>query len=160
MFTSCSDNFFSCPSTRKALSQLFDTIRDNLYHPSHNWTTAVRIHLNRSLGIDGFIAAALQSKPLSFLSHPLPECSCTTSKSPILNPLKDSNGKIIYGDEEKCPEWMVKSLAMISSKVSNSNDEDIEERESGEESGDNKGSAGQFESVGPSSADEEMDPDD
>jgi len=120
----------------------------------------VRNHLNRSLGIDGFIATALQCKPSSFLSHPLPECSCTTSKSPaILNPLKDSNGKIIYGDEDECPEWMVKSLAMISPKVSDSKDEDIEESESGEDSKDNKGPAG-FESVRPPSADQEMDGDD
>lgn len=146
---------------RKTLVQLFDTIRDNLYHPNPNWTTAVKSHLNRSLGIDGFISSALRSKPSSFLSHPLPECSCTTSTSDILNPVKDSDGNIIYGGENKCPEWMVKSLAMVSSKVSDPNNDGIEENETGEESMDKTGSAEQFESVGSSSVDdEEMDPND
>ncbi|XP_020254873.1 uncharacterized protein At1g04910-like isoform X3 [Asparagus officinalis] len=138
---------------RKAISEFFDTIRDNLYHPSHNWTVAVRDHLNRSLSVDGLKAAALQSKPSSFLSHPLPECSCTTTSSPILNLLKDTGGNLIYGKEDKCPQWMDKKLVAVSFNASDSQGEDVEEIESSEESG-----TKQFESVGPSPEDEEMDP--
>lgn len=141
---------------RKILSQLFDNTRDNLYHPSRNWTTAVRNHLNRSLGIDGFISTALHAKPSLFLSHPLPECSCTTATSDMLNPLKDSDGKFIFGGEDKCPEWIIRSLAIVTSKASDLKDDYVEENELGDE----KGSAEQFESVGSLSADEEMDPND
>ncbi|KAK1306996.1 hypothetical protein QJS10_CPA10g01445 [Acorus calamus] len=67
----------------KILAGLLDGIRDNLYHPKRNWTIAVREHLNKTLGFEGLIMQSEASKSLSFLSHPLPECSCKTSQFSI-----------------------------------------------------------------------------
>lgn len=78
-----------------------------MYHPKHNWTLTVREHLNKSLSEDGLIRQSLRSKPISFLSHPLPECSCrissTDSRTP---PIEGKDGRCLYGGEDKCPDWM------------------------------------------------------
>ncbi|RRT74495.1 hypothetical protein B296_00004611 [Ensete ventricosum] len=153
-------------ATRKTLVGLLGSIHDNLYHPTHNWTVLVREHLNKSLGVDGFIAEAESSKPSSFLSHPFPECSCRTSKSSdIPGHVLSSSGKLLYGNEEECPEWMVRGLAMASQKATGTKDEDVEE---GELLDDDNETDGQSESDNGNRSDtnrsmeqdEEMDPDD
>ncbi|KAK8952631.1 hypothetical protein KSP40_PGU003713 [Platanthera guangdongensis] len=99
---------------RKALVMLLDSIHDNLYHPKHNWTLSIRQNLNHSLGIDGLIKESQMSKPKSFLSHPLPECSCRASKtSELQTPVKGPNGELLYGGEERCPDWMVRGLSFV-----------------------------------------------
>lgn len=115
----------------------------------------MRNHLNRSLGIDGFRAAALHSKPLSFLSHPSPECLCRTARSSAIP--NATEYVFVYESEDKCPEWMVKNLATVSSKATNANVGDIEETGPVKEIGNNKNSAEEFENVESSSADEELD---
>lgn len=145
---------------------LFETIRDHLYHPKRNWTAFVRDHLNRSLGLDGFIAEAQMSKPASFLSHPLPECSCRASKPAELpKPVKGSKGEVLYGGEDQCPEWMVRGLSVVLPASATGTDEGTEENESSEEY---SYAEGQLDSVDesktdasrPSEQDEETDPDD
>lgn len=76
-----------------------------MYHTKYNWTLLVREHLNKSLGEEGLTRQSLLSKPASFLSHPLPECSCRTS-SDIPTHLKGDDGRILYGGEDGCPKWM------------------------------------------------------
>lgn len=103
------DNYFltrSCFPNRKILAELFNITRDNMFHPKHNWTLLVQEHLNKSLGEKGLIRQALFSKPASFLSHPLPECSCRVSSAEAPTPVKGSDGRILYGGEDECPEWM------------------------------------------------------
>ncbi|CAL9114802.1 unnamed protein product [Musa textilis] len=116
--------------SRKTLAELFGSVHDNLYHPTHNWTQLVRAHLNKSLGIDGILARAKSSKPANFLSYPFPECSCRTSKSyDIPAHVMSSNGEILYGIEDECPEWMVRGLATASFKTTGAKDEDVDEIE-------------------------------
>ncbi|KAK8918542.1 hypothetical protein KSP39_PZI021589 [Platanthera zijinensis] len=109
---------------RKALVMLLDSIHDNLYHPKHNWTLSVRQNLNHSLGIDGLIKESQMSKPKSFLSHPLPECSCRASKtSELQTPVKGPNGELLYGGEERCPDWMVRGLSLVLQESKDTKDE-------------------------------------
>ncbi|KAF5471977.1 hypothetical protein F2P56_008733 [Juglans regia] len=91
---------------RKVLAELFNITRDNMYHTKYNWTLLVREHLNKSLGEEGLTRQSLLSKPASFLSHPLPECSCRTSSPDIPTDVKVDNGRILYGGEDDCPKWM------------------------------------------------------
>lgn len=77
-----------------------------MYHPKHNWTLAVRELLNKSLGEDGLVRQSLLSKPSSFLSHPLPECSCRISSAEFQTPIEGVDGRYLYGGEDECPEWM------------------------------------------------------
>ncbi|XP_022747930.1 tubulin alpha-3 chain-like [Durio zibethinus] len=64
---------------RKTIAALFNVTRDDMFYPKRNWTLSAKEHLNRSLSEDGLIRQLLSSKPTSFLSHPLPECSNTIS---------------------------------------------------------------------------------
>ncbi|MFS7915318.1 putative GDP-fucose protein O-fucosyltransferase [Helianthus anomalus] len=77
---------------RKFLAKLFNSSSDNLYFPKRSWTVAARDHLHNSLEEAGLKRQFLQSKLISFLSHPIPECTCTTMK-PI-------------GDHHECPKWL------------------------------------------------------
>lgn len=87
-----------------------------MYHPKHNWTLAVRELLNKSLGEDGLVRQSLLSKPSSFLSHPLPECSCRISSAEFQTPLEDIDGRYLYGGEDECPEWMQHGQEALSSE--------------------------------------------
>ncbi|XP_008796671.1 protein EMBRYO SAC DEVELOPMENT ARREST 30-like isoform X2 [Phoenix dactylifera] len=148
---------------RKTIVELFETTHDNLYHPKRNWTVLVRDHLNKSLGVDGFVAEAQLSKPASFLSHPLPECSCRTSKLPDNSkPVKGKNGELLYGGEDRCPDWMVHGLAMVSARATGATDEEVEEGELSEDDSDVEGDSenGRRIDANRSEQDEEMDPDD
>ncbi|XWS57869.1 hypothetical protein CRYUN_Cryun09bG0210300 [Craigia yunnanensis] len=91
---------------RKTIAALFNITRDDMYHPKRNWTLSAKEHLNRSLSEDGLIRQSLLSKPTSFLSHPLPECSCRISSIEITKQIKGKDGRFLYGGEEECPKWM------------------------------------------------------
>ncbi|KAJ6808764.1 uncharacterized protein M6B38_165495 [Iris pallida] len=151
---------------RKSLTELLESTREHLYHPKRNWTALVRDHLNRSLGIDGFIAEAQRSKPGSFLSHPLPECSCRASKPvDISTVVKGINGEALFGGEEQCPAWMVRGLEMVLPKVAASGkDEGGEENEPPEDYSEAEGQESdegtKTDATRPSEQDDEMDPDD
>ncbi|KAI3728904.1 hypothetical protein L6452_17549 [Arctium lappa] len=131
---------------RKFLANLFNSTEDHLYFPKRSWTLAVRKHLNDSLGEEGLKRQFIQSKPISFLSHPIPECSCTISKTSSHN---------------TCPKWMEESLAksrLQESGTLNENEQpdddgiDEEQMDSEDESKTNN--------LSPLEEDVEMDPDD
>lgn len=93
-------------SYRKAVVELFNMTRENLYHPKHNWTVLVQEHLNKSMTEEGLIRQSLLSKPAMFLSHPLPECSCRVASATVANRVRGEDGQFLYGGEELCPKWM------------------------------------------------------
>ncbi|WOL03300.1 hypothetical protein Cni_G12020 [Canna indica] len=157
---------------RKTLVELFSSTHDNLYHPAHNWTVLVRDHLNKSLGVDGFIAEAESSKTASFLAHPFPECSCRTAKSSdisghaVLSSREQQSSKTsLYATEDECPDWMVHGLARASLKDTGAKDEDVEEGESLEDDNETDNdvesdSGSKSDTNRSTEQDEEMDPDD
>ncbi|XP_047334462.1 protein EMBRYO SAC DEVELOPMENT ARREST 30-like [Impatiens glandulifera] len=102
---------------RKYLVELFNSTKDNLYHPKRNWTLLVRAHLNKSLDEEGIKREFLLSKSNSFLSLPIPECSCTIAKS------KESPFEGI----EQCPKWMETDLMSKIQHSRSMEDSDVEE---------------------------------
>lgn len=117
---------------RKILAQLLSSTYEDMYHPKYNWTLSVREHLTRSLGKDGLAREALLSKPSSFISHPLPECSCRISSADDLSQVKDGDGRFLYGGEDNCPEWMQQNLDTIASQSSGASGDKIDEIDSPE----------------------------
>lgn len=99
--------------SRKILADLFNFTRENMYHPKHNWTLSVQQALNKSLSVEGLVRESLLSKPTSFLSHPLPECSCRIPSQEIPDQVKGSDGRLLYGGEDSCPEWMQRGMALV-----------------------------------------------
>ncbi|KAI9377202.1 hypothetical protein POPTR_019G036600v4 [Populus trichocarpa] len=92
---------------RRVLAELFNIIHDNLYHHNNRtWKRVVREHLNKSLSEDGLIRQSLLSKPTTFLSHPLPECSCRIPSAEVPKQVKGNDGRFLYGGEDECPRWM------------------------------------------------------
>ncbi|KAG6750750.1 hypothetical protein POTOM_045260 [Populus tomentosa] len=92
---------------RRVLAELFNITRDNMYyHLNYSWKLSVREHLNKSLSEDGLIRQSLLSKPTTFLSHPLPECSCRIPSADVPKQVKGSDGRFLYGGEDECPTWM------------------------------------------------------
>lgn len=103
-----------------------------MYQANHTWLTSVRKHLWKTL-LDGVIEASNKSKPSSFLSHPVPECSCSlrdsfsevskNSSSPSTSQLWTA-----LGVAHRCPAWMNSSL--ISQSKDKENDDDVDEDDS------------------------------
>ncbi|KAL6225992.1 hypothetical protein ACLB2K_004840 [Fragaria x ananassa] len=91
---------------RKVVAELFNMTRDNIYHHKRDWILSVQEHLNKSLGEEGLIRQSVFLKPASFISHPLPECSCRISAAESSVHVKGNDGRIVYGGEEECPKWM------------------------------------------------------
>lgn len=93
-------------------------------------------------------------KPKSFLSHPLPECSCTTVKS-----AEKSNKFQIYEGQDECPQVLEQGLEMVGSQESSADDTETQEDEIDTdllESDENS----QADTIPSVEQDEEMDPDD
>ncbi|KAL6970544.1 Protein EMBRYO SAC DEVELOPMENT ARREST 30 [Sarracenia purpurea var. burkii] len=147
---------------RKYLAKLFNSTRDNLYFPKRNWTFSVREHLNRSLGEEGLKREFRHSKSTSFLSHPVPECSCRIFKASEIIPGSTNglNNPLPYRGEDKCPKWMEHSLTTIRyqknrANESESEDEiDLEEQQEPDDEGSTTATTLSLEQ------DEEMDPND
>ncbi|KAB5529550.1 hypothetical protein DKX38_019631 [Salix brachista] len=92
---------------RRVLEEFFYITRDNMYyHHNYSWKLSVREHLNKSLSEDGLIRQSLLSKPATFLSHPLPECSCRIPSAEVPKQVKGNDGRFLYGGEDECPIWM------------------------------------------------------
>lgn len=95
---------------RKVIVKFLDEIGEQLYHKKWNWIVSVREYLNETLGESGLAAASRNTKPMSFLSHPLPECTCCIfGKNKTLDKhtmIQDLGGRLLYGDEEICPDSM------------------------------------------------------
>ncbi|VFR02889.1 unnamed protein product [Cuscuta campestris] len=144
---------------RKYLAELFNATAERLYYPPRNWTLSVRKHLNRSTSEDGLTKKAHLSKPKLFLSHPIPECSCSTAKAlEILNSEKDRSAlHLLYGGQMRCPKAIEERV-----KSEESDPEEVDSRE------DEAEMEGQLDSESTSGTDaipsleqdEEMDPDD
>ncbi|KAJ1289176.1 hypothetical protein BS78_02G144500 [Paspalum vaginatum] len=146
---------------RKIVAMLFEDVSDHRYHPPRNWTIAVREHLNRSARVEGVVSSAMLSRPVSFLAYPLPECSCRNPKSPAVQPVKDSKGRLLFGGEEECPDWMARSLTMSSAKNNELQNEDYEDELPKDDSSlDAQQESDRSDTNKSSEQDEEMDPDD
>ena len=76
------------------------------HHNNRTWKRVVWEHLNKSLSEDGLIRQSLLSKPTTFLSHPLPECSCRIPSAEVPKQVKGNDGRFLYGGEDECPRWM------------------------------------------------------
>ncbi|XP_052196528.1 protein EMBRYO SAC DEVELOPMENT ARREST 30-like isoform X2 [Diospyros lotus] len=108
---------------RKYLAELLNSTRDNLYHPKHNWTLSVREHLTKSLREEGLEREFRISKPSSFLSHPIPECSCR-----ILNPTRVP-AFLSYEGREECPKGLEHSTTTLRYQKNSTNESELQENE-------------------------------
>ncbi|XP_023912253.1 O-fucosyltransferase 27 isoform X2 [Quercus suber] len=117
---------------RKEVAKLFEKIQDHLYHANHTWLKSVRKHMRKRL-IDGLIEASTKSKPMSFLSHPVPECSCLMYDSTEIevhasSPSTQSQVQASLGIAHQCPAWMKSDLILRSKDKDN--EEDLDEDDS------------------------------
>ncbi|KAL5739320.1 hypothetical protein ACOSP7_028234 [Xanthoceras sorbifolium] len=116
---------------RREVAKLLEETRDHLYQANHTWLMSIRKQLRRSL-LDGLTEASTRSKPLSFLSHPVPECSCLrhdhnetsrNASSPFNSQLEAALGAV-----QHCPAWMDNEI--ISRSKDKENEEDLDEDDS------------------------------
>ncbi|KAH7845223.1 hypothetical protein Vadar_029241 [Vaccinium darrowii] len=147
---------------RKYLAELFNKTRDNLYHPKRNWTLSVREHLNRSLGEEGLEREFRRSKPTSFLSHPIPECSCRILKS---SDTGSATNKIIhhlsYEGDAECPTGMHEGVKTVRYQKNLANESESQEEDLDLEDQPELENEGSTSVTTPSlEQDEEMDPND
>ncbi|KAF5725578.1 hypothetical protein HS088_TW23G00302 [Tripterygium wilfordii] len=116
---------------RKELANLLEKNRDDLYHANHTWLTSIRRHLTRSL-VNGLTEASGESKPLSFLSHPVPECSCLRRVSDEMSfnssSLTHMQVQAALGVRNHCPAWMDRGLN--SRSKDKETEEDLDEDDS------------------------------
>ena len=113
---------------RKEVAKLLDEIHDHLYHANHTWLMSVRKHLRKRL-VDGLIEASARSKPLSFISHPVPECSClrhdpagkSINATPSPHASTPSHSQVLsaLGVVHYCPGWMENDLTLPSKDKEN-----------------------------------------
>lgn len=105
-----------------------EEIRDHLYEANHTWITSVRRHLRKSI-IDGLAEESTKSKSLSFLSFPVPECTCLRPESEELNhsssPSVPSQFPAGLGGMHPCPTWMNNNT--ISLPNDKETDEDLDD---------------------------------
>ncbi|KAJ1435396.1 GDP-fucose protein O-fucosyltransferase [Sesbania bispinosa] len=116
---------------RKEAAKLVDEIRDQMYQANHTWLKSVRRHLRKTL-LDGILEASNKSKPLSFLSHPVPECSCSRHDSVEVSknassPLT-SQAWTALGVSHRCPAWM--DTGPVSQLKDKENEDDVDEDDS------------------------------
>lgn len=123
---------------RKKIVKFIDEIRDSIHRANQTWLSAVRKHLRTSL-VDGLTETARNSKPLSFLSHPVPECSCWrddhTSKertktrvgTRTLGPSSNhSDLQTALGVLQSCPSWMDRDKASVKLREKE-NEDDVDD---------------------------------
>ncbi|XP_057522063.1 O-fucosyltransferase 27-like isoform X1 [Amaranthus tricolor] len=87
---------------RKEVAKLIDDLRESMHPANRTWLSSIRNHLRKTL-LDGPTEAFNTSKPLSFLSHPVPECSCSRGKN---NPPNGFNPRVAFKIRRICPAWM------------------------------------------------------
>lgn len=116
--------------------KFLEETRDHLYQANHTWLTSIRRHLRKSL-LNGLTEASVKSKSLSFLSHPIPECSCSSHHTAGSTPHASSPSHFLHaalGSIHHCPAWMHTDAASLS--IEKENDDDLDE--------DNTSSSGLF----------------
>lgn len=108
-------------SHREVLAKLFEETHSSLYKGNETWRLLVCEHLNRT-SLDGLNEASKNLKPLSFLSHPIPECSCSRQdrfKAASRNAAGSSkrlNSRVLFGVTYSCPAWMENDISTVSEK--------------------------------------------
>ncbi|XP_057472006.1 protein EMBRYO SAC DEVELOPMENT ARREST 30 [Actinidia eriantha] len=138
---------------RKYLDELFNSTRDNFYHPKRNWTLSVREHLNKSLGEEGLERDFRLSKSKSFLSHPIPECSCRILETTKIH-------RLSYEGDVECPKWMEEGFKTVGFQKIRANESESEDEEDLEEQLQSDDEGNMSSTTPLSEQDEEMDPDD
>ncbi|GAU14043.1 hypothetical protein TSUD_168680 [Trifolium subterraneum] len=127
---------------RKEAAKFVDEIRNHMYQANRTWLKSVRRHLRKTL-LDGIIEASSKSKPLSFLSHPIPECSCLRHDS--FEASKNSSIPLSLGVTHQCPAWMDTGSVSQSKDKENDDDGDDDDSVSGlffkQSGGNNEGEA-------------------
>ncbi|KAH9331172.1 hypothetical protein KI387_003280, partial [Taxus chinensis] len=118
---------------RKVLVKLLEDIQDHTYQPSHTWLVSVREHLNKNTHAEGLREMSQNSKPLSFLSHPLPECLCQTQRDldgahHRRGIVKGYQSRKMSRVEDECPIWMT-NHPLVPSLKEKEEEEDSEEIE-------------------------------
>lgn len=114
---------------RKEIVKLLEEIHDQFYQANHTWITSVRRHLRKNL-VDGLTKESKTSKLLSFLSFPVPECSCsktdlTKVSSRASSPSSNSRLPAALGAIHQCPSWM--NGDMVSGPRGDESEEDLDE---------------------------------
>ncbi|KAK9114849.1 hypothetical protein Syun_021646 [Stephania yunnanensis] len=120
---------------RREVVMLLSEIRDHMHQGNHTWLSSIRKHLNRSL-LDGLHEAHETSKPVSFLSHPAPECSCWKRDSfeasrHASSPSEESEVESSLGVHYSCPAWMNQYVSESSHDKETEEDLDEEDATSG-----------------------------
>ncbi|CAN4099652.1 unnamed protein product [Withania somnifera] len=142
---------------RKYLAELFNTTGDHLYYPPRNWTIAVREHLNKSLAEEGLLQESNLSKTKFFLSHPIPECSCSTVKATdIVRSGKNKNLHLLFEGQDECPKWM----QQLRTQETNADEVDSQEDETDLDGQSESEEYNGTDAIPSLEQDEEMDPDD
>ncbi|KAL6961113.1 O-fucosyltransferase 27, variant 2 [Sarracenia purpurea var. burkii] len=120
---------------RRQVVKLLEEIRDHLYQANHTWITSVRRHMRKSL-LEGLKHESTQSKPLSFLSHPIPECSCsrydpsTETAFRASSPSSQSQVQAALGVTHPCPVWVDGNTIAQSKSIDKEREEDLDENDS------------------------------
>lgn len=109
------------------MATLLAETREHLYQANYTWLRSIRRHLRKSL-LDGLIEASSVSKSISFLSHPVPECSCSRqdldrASSPSTQSQAQARG---LGVMHRCPPWM-RSESGLRSKDKQTEEEEDED---------------------------------
>lgn len=142
---------------RKYLAELFNTTGDHLYYPPRNWTVAVREHLNKSLAEEGLLQESNLSKTKFFLSHPIPECSCSTVKATdIVRSGKNNNLHLLFEGQDECPKWM----QQLRTHETNADEVDSQEDDTDLDGQSESEGYNETDAIPSLEQDEEMDPDD
>ncbi|KAK4759661.1 hypothetical protein SAY87_022792 [Trapa incisa] len=102
---------------RKEVAQLLEQTRDHLYQANATWVKSVRRLMRKSL-LDRLSGPLAKSKSLSFLSHPVPECSCSSYD------LQESQLKAALGAVHLCPSWMNTGSGTVSREKESEEDTD------------------------------------
>lgn len=105
-----------------------------MHQANHTWLKSVRRHLRKIL-LDELMEASKKSKQSSFLSHPIPECSCMRYTSLDRSTKNDSSPSpstqlltAIGGIPHRCPVWM--STDSVSQSKEKENDDDLDDDDS------------------------------
>ncbi|KAG9448619.1 hypothetical protein H6P81_008584 [Aristolochia fimbriata] len=117
---------------RKVVASILEEFRDNLYESNRTWARSIHKILSQSL-LDGLQQSLKHSKPLAFLSHPVPECSCmaheateASSRAPKSS-MHHSNPLEFLGVQYPCPSWMENDTISVGDKEGEEDSDDADD---------------------------------
>ncbi|XP_022980538.1 O-fucosyltransferase 27-like isoform X1 [Cucurbita maxima] len=114
---------------RREVATLLSETREQLYHANYTWLRSIRQHLRKSL-LDGLIEASTVVKSISFLSHPVPECSCSRQDSEHAPSSRLTHSQAQAGGVgvvHHCPDWMRSESGLRSKDKQTEEDGDEDE---------------------------------